>query len=62
MIRPGEEKQVSEKSEVRLKRPERRPVPIWAAALVGFGFGFLISGWFGGIVGLGLVVGVSRFV
>jgi len=53
---------VSEEPRIRLKRPERREVPIWAAALVGFGFGYLISGWFGGIVGLVLVVGVSRFI
>jgi hypothetical protein len=62
VIPPGKERCVSEEPRIRLKRPERREVPIWAAALVGFGFGYLISGWFGGIVGLVLVVGVSRFI
>lgn len=42
------------------ERPRRRTVPVPIVAVLGFGLGFMISGWFGGIMGLALVLVASR--
>jgi hypothetical protein len=43
-------------------RKGRRTVPVWLVAVVGFGMGYAISGWLGGVIGLGFVILVSRFL
>lgn len=50
----------TDKPDGALKRPEPPRIPVWAAAIVGFVAGYAISQWFGGLVGVAVVVLLSR--
>jgi len=43
-----------------LRPPPRASVPVWVAAIVGFGAGFVVAEWVGGIVGLVVVLLLSK--
>ena len=43
-----------------LRPRPRRGVPVWVAAIVGLGAGFVVAEWVGGIVGLAVVLLLSK--
>jgi hypothetical protein len=43
-----------------LRRSDPPRIPVWAAAVVGFVAGYAISEWFGGVVGVAVVLFLSR--